>query len=52
MQEDKLYHDERVRLECLAQEIHNHAMKPPISPDQILSEAARYEKFVRGHPNA
>lgn len=47
MMEDKLEHDERIRLECLAQAgMHNRAPNPPA--DQIITQAKQYEKYVRG----
>lgn len=45
MIEDKLTHDERLRLECLAQA---SAFSPSQSAEQIIEKATRYERFVRG----
>lgn len=45
MIEDKLDHDERLRLECLAQA---NATGHGQSPEQIIEKATRYERFVRG----
>lgn len=47
MIEDKLTHDERLRLECLAQAVAKNAMKNT-SDEQIVETAARYEAFVKG----
>lgn len=44
MIEDKLEHDERLRLECLAQAV---AMQRHSSPSIIIACAAEFEKFVR-----
>ena len=44
MIEDKLEHDERVRLECLAQAI---AMgRHTAAPDQIVASAMIFQKYV------
>jgi len=52
MIEDKLNHDERLRLECVAQAnvtVASH-MGPRSSPasETVLDVARRYENFVRG----
>jgi hypothetical protein len=43
--EDKLDHEERLRLECLAQAI--AARNVTESPDQTVKRAAEFEKYVR-----
>ena len=48
MHEDKLTHDERLRLECLAQAIANHAMLNSPSPSQLVREAQEYERYIKG----
>lgn len=45
--EDKLDHDERLRLECLAQAVASNTMRAS-SAALVLMDAADYEKFVRG----
>lgn len=47
MIEDKLEHDERLRLECLAQSVAVHNMNRVVPADEIIIRAARYEKFVK-----
>lgn len=46
--EDKLSHDERLRLECLAQAVALHTMGPKPSPEVIVTEAERFAAFIRG----
>lgn len=46
MPEDKLTHDERLRLECLAQAVGLHAIGPKPSPEVIVTEAKAFEKYV------
>ena len=49
MIEDKLDHDERVRLECLAQAVATVASigrQTSPSPEGVLDCAAKYEAFV------
>lgn len=48
--EDKLSHDERLRLECLAQAVALSAMRGPRTPDadQITAAARVFEMFVQG----
>lgn len=49
MHEDKLTHDERLRLECLAQAQNSGwAMGAPRSTQDIVSRAKAFEDFVRG----
>jgi hypothetical protein len=57
MIEDKLSHDERVRLECIAQAnatLHAVVSRKSELPegmtigDAVLIEAAKYEAFVKG----
>ncbi len=45
MIEDKLTHDERLRLECIAQA--NPQMGPPQSAEQIIEKAKRLEQYVK-----
>lgn len=50
MIEDKLTHDERLRLECLSQAVAKHASfgggtKP--SDEAIISTARSFEKFMK-----
>jgi ABC-type thiamine transport system ATPase subunit len=49
MIEDKLTHDERLRLECLAQAIQTVALAKAygVGSSPILDVAADFEKFVR-----
>lgn len=46
MIEDKLTHDERLRLECIAQSIAFHTMKNN-STEIIIETASRFEKFIK-----
>ena len=48
MHEDKLNHDERLRLEALAQAVQLHAMGPKPSPEVIVREATTFAAFIRG----
>jgi len=46
--EDKLAHDERVRLECLAQSVQAIAVTQEIgSTDTVLARAERFRQFVQ-----
>lgn len=45
MIEDKLLHDERVRLECVAQAV-ARSMGRPTSIEGLLKDASEIEKFV------
>lgn len=49
MIEDKLTHDERLRLECLAQSIASHASRlgKPASDSDIRRTAEVFERFVK-----
>lgn len=47
MIEDKLTHDERLRLECVAQSVANNAMQRA-SVEKIVSDARAFEEFIRG----
>ena len=47
MIEDKLSRDERLRLECLAQAIAKHQMKPPVTAGVIIRDAQQFEVYVR-----
>lgn len=47
MMEDKLEHDERLRLECLAQSIAAQAALGPRGGQGILPRAAEFEQYVR-----
>jgi hypothetical protein len=49
MIEDKLTHDERLRLECIAQA--NAQMGPPQSAEHIIDKASKFEKYVRDGKN-
>jgi len=46
MHEDKLEHDERLRLECLAQAIQSNLGRPKSTVDTV-KRAAAFEAFVR-----
>lgn len=46
MIEDKLTHDERLRLECIAQANASKGMSGG-DPAAVLKAAAMYEKFIR-----
>lgn len=46
MIEDKLSHDERLRLECVAQAI-AFGMRNSSSVEGVIHTAARFEKFVK-----
>lgn len=49
MPEDLLNHDERLRLECLAQAnvtVQGRPIQESTAADSILGLAARYERFV------
>lgn len=49
MIEDQLTHDERLRLECLAQAVQSRASSGPGAnhPANIVQSAERFERFVR-----
>lgn len=47
MHEDKLEHDERLKLECIAQAVANNAMQRP-SAEKIISDAKIFEKYIKG----
>ena len=49
MVEDKLEHDERLRLECLAQSIAFAASNRVVgeSPEQTVQRALKFEQFVK-----
>jgi hypothetical protein len=47
MIEDKLEHDERLRLECVAQTIQNSAGSQP-SVEHIINMAKELEKYIKG----
>lgn len=52
MIEDKLNHDERVRLECIAQAVASSASSMiGKSPQDIIEAAEVFEAFVHGEPN-
>lgn len=44
MVEDKLTHDERLRLECIAQAV---ASRPNAAASTIVSSAKEFEKYIR-----
>lgn len=46
MIEDKLDHDERLRLECVAQAVASTAMSRP-SAETIVETAKRFETYIR-----
>ena len=51
MVEDKLSHDERLKLECLAQSIAFNAYvhgPHPANPAKIIYAAEVFEKYVKG----
>ena len=48
MHEDKLTHDERLRLECLAQANASAMSGRPQSFRDVIERAKAYEAFVRG----
>lgn len=50
MIEDKLTHDERLRLECLNQSI-QRGSRMTTSPELIIQEAKEFEKYVLGEQN-
>ena len=47
MIEDKLTHDERIRLECLAMSM--NCRRPTESTEQTIQRATEFEKFVKGN---
>lgn len=47
MMEDKLLHDERLRLECLAQSIAAQMALGGSGRQDIIQRAAQYEEFVK-----
>lgn len=47
MVEDKLTHDERLRLECLAQAVALHAMGNKPSADVLIKYAEDFEAWVK-----
>lgn len=47
MMEDKLEHDERLRLECLAQSIAAQMALGARGSQGIIARAADFEKYVR-----
>jgi hypothetical protein len=49
--EEVLTHDERLRLECIAQAVAFNTMKN-ISPETIVTQARRFEIFIRGTEDA
>jgi hypothetical protein len=46
--EDKLTHDERLRLECIAQAAVSTgaAAGRPVSAEQVIETACRFERFI------
>ena len=46
MPEDKLTHDERLRLECVAQAVALHAMGPKPSAETLITFAKRFESWI------
>lgn len=47
MIEDKLTHDERLRLECIAQAVQTTAARANHSAEQVLAYAMRFEAYIR-----
>ena len=47
MPEDKLTHDERLRLECLAQ-ANLAGARAGMSPESVVRAAQEFEQYVRG----
>lgn len=43
---DVLTHDERLRLEALAQAVAHHAMSPSRQPDQVVTTARHFERYI------
>lgn len=43
---DVLTHDERLRLEALAQAVAHHAMSPSRQPSQIVNTAREFENYI------
>lgn len=49
MIEDKLTHDERVRLECVAQAVAmNATILGPCTSTQVIDAARQFERYVKG----
>lgn len=48
MMEDKLDHDERLRLECLAQSIAAHHAMVGQGRQGIIDRAKEFEQYVKG----
>lgn len=46
---DVLTHDERLRLESLAQAVAHHAMSPSRQPDQVVNTAKHFEQYIKEH---
>jgi hypothetical protein len=48
--EDKLTHDERLRLECIGQAVQANARLSgqPSSPEKIISDAKEFSKYIWG----
>lgn len=46
MIEDKLEHDERLRLECVAQSVAFNTMSRP-SVEKVLSDAKKLESYIK-----
>lgn len=51
MLEDKLTHDERLRLECIAQ-ANMAAAGRPTSAEVLIAKAKEFEEYVKGDSNA
>lgn len=47
MIEDKLTHDERLRLECVAQAVQMNAMRGLASAEGVVDAAKTFEAYVR-----
>ena len=50
MTEDLLSHDERLRLECVAQAVALHAMKPTPSAEHIVSMGRQFAAYIADPP--
>ena len=50
MTEDLLSHDERLHLECVAQAVALHAMKPTPSAEHIVCMARKLEAYIADPP--
>lgn len=54
MMEDKLEHDERLRLECIAQAVQASASSlraSTVTPDRIVTIAKSFERYITDKEN-